>query len=285
MTAAGTDQPANLAKGEEFCRRAASVGADVALFPEMWNVGYTPCPDDDEGRRRWQALAVPTDGPFVSHFRSLARELRMAIALTYLEQHDGGALRNTVSLIDRRGEVALTYAKVHTCDFSMEAALTPGDGFRTCDLDTAEGTVRIGAIICYDREFPESARVLMLQGAELILVPNACEMERNRTAQLLARAYENMTGIALANYAAPQQNGRSIAFDGMAFEPDEGSRDMLLVEAGADEGVYVAPFDLEALRAYRRRETWGNAYRKPRAYGALVSPDIADPFRRDDARR
>jgi len=66
---------------------------------------------------------------------------------------------------------------------------------------------------------------------------------------------------------------------------DEGSRDMLLVEAGVDEGVFVAKFDLEALRAYRRRETWGNAYRKPRAYGVLLSADIADPFRRDDARR
>lgn len=284
MTAAGADQHANLAKGEEFCRRAASLGADVALFPEMWNVGYTPCPEDDDGRRRWQGLAVPTDGPYVSHFRRLARELRMAIALTYLERHDGGAPRNTVSLIDRHGEIALTYAKVHTCDFSMEAALTPGDGFCTCGLDTAEGTVRVGAMICYDREFPESARVLMLQGAELVLVPNACEMERNRTAQLLARSYENMTGIALANYAAPPHNGRSMAFDGMAFEPDEGPRDMLLIEAGADEGVFVASFNLEALRAYRRRETWGNAYRKPHTYGALVSLEVADPFRRDDAR-
>jgi predicted amidohydrolase len=285
MTASGTDQSANLAKGDEFCRRAAASGADVALFPEMWNIGYTPCPDAGHGRARWQEQAVETDGAWVTHFRRLAREMEMAIGITYLERLDGAPPRNTISLIDRHGDIVLTYAKVHTCDFSMEAALTPGDTFRTCNLDTKEGSVRVGAMICYDREFPESARVLMLQGAELIFVPNACEMERNRTMQLAARAYENMTGIALANYAAAPHNGRSMAFDGMAFDGDSTPRDMLLVEAGADEGVYVARFDLDGLRAYRRRETWGNAYRKPRAYGALAAPDVADPFRRDDARR
>jgi len=83
-------------------------------------------------------------------------------------------------VIDRYGEVALTYAKVHTCDFDREAALTPGAGFVVAPLDTAHGPVQIGAMICYDREFPESARVLMLQGAEILLVPNSCAMERNR---------------------------------------------------------------------------------------------------------
>lgn len=55
-------------------------------------------------------------------------------------------------------------------------------------------------MICYDREFPESARVLMLKGAELILVPNACPIDPARFHQLAARAYENMTGVAMANY-------------------------------------------------------------------------------------
>ena len=62
------------------------------------------------------------------------------------------------------------YAKVHTCDFGAERALTPGDGFYVTELDTACGLVRVGAMICYDREFPESARILMLKGAELIPV-------------------------------------------------------------------------------------------------------------------
>ncbi len=304
MTAHDADQQANLEKGELFCRRAHAMGADIALFPEMWNIGYESyCaeadePDDlwraperwaqgessgyealREARERWQAQAVPRDGAYVGHFRALARELGIAIALTYLEQWPG-APRNSVSLIDRRGEIALTYAKVHTCAFGpMEAALTPGDGFPVCALDTAAGPVQVGAMICYDREFPESARILMLHGAELILIPNACEMERHRIAQLHTRAYENMVAVALANYAAPQQNGHSIAFDPIAFAGGH-SRDMLVIEAGEAEGVYLASFDLDAIRDYRERESWGDAFRRPGLYGALVAAESRPPFLR-----
>jgi len=173
----------------------------------------------------------------------------------------------------------------HTCDFDVESALTPGDAFHVCDLDTEAGPVKVGAMICYDREFPESARILMLKGAELILTPNACGLEENRIGQFRARAYENMVAVAMANYAAPQENGRSIAFDGIAFAADGGSRDMLVVEAGEAEGVYMAAFDLQALRNYRQHETWGNAYRKPRTYGILTSDEVSEPFVRKDARR
>ena len=71
----------------------------------------------------------------------------------------------------------------------MEANLTPGEDFYVTTLDTEAGEVQVGAMICYDREFPESARILMLKGAELILVPNACPMEINRLSQLRGRAY------------------------------------------------------------------------------------------------
>ena len=107
----------------------------------------------------------------------------MAIGITLLERFPGGP-RNTLVLFDRFGRRALTYAKVHTCDFDAERALTPGEGFRVTDLDTPAGLVKVGAMICFDREFPESARILMLKGAELILTPNACPMEINRLAQL-----------------------------------------------------------------------------------------------------
>ncbi len=151
MTSCGNDQNANLSKGEAFCRRANEMGADIALFPEMWNIGYTPylaqeqdtCdlwrapslwqdgtvssyPALREARERWQAQAITRDSPFITHYCKLAKELHMAIAITYLEQW-AGAPRNTVSLIDRHGDIILTYAKIHTCDFgAMEAACTPG---------------------------------------------------------------------------------------------------------------------------------------------------------------
>lgn len=274
IAGAGYDQAANLETGLAACRRAAELGADIALFPEMWNTGYAFERDDLE---RWRAQAVSCDGEFVGRFARLAGELGLAIAVTYLERSPAGP-RNTLTLFDRRGREALTYAKVHTCSFDRpEVALTPGDGFAVADLDTAAGPVRVGAMICFDREFPEAARVLALEGAELILVPNACEMEANRLGQLRARAFENMCAVALANYPAPQQNGRSVVFDPIAFGAGGASRDTRVLEAGADEGVYVAPLDLDALREWRRREVWGGAYRRPGCYGRLTDEGSAAP--------
>ena len=142
----------------------------------------------------------------------------MAIGVTLLERCPSGP-RNTLVLFDRFGRRVLTYAKVHTCDFDVERNLTRDDEFYVADLDTAAGTVKVGAMICFDREFPESARILMLQGAELILTPNACPMEINRLAQLRGRAYENMLAIATCNYPAgvPDCNGESTVFDGVAY--------------------------------------------------------------------
>ena len=280
------DQEANLRKGEAFCRKAHDMGADIALFPEMWNIGYTFFAEDTpEARRRWALHAVSQDDSFITHFRVLARELDMAIALTYLERWKGSP-RNSVSVLDRHGDIRMTYAKVHTCDFAHEAACAPGEGFQVCALDTAQGDVRVGAMICYDREFPESARVLMLKGAEIILTPNACILDDNRLVQFRSRAFENMVGVAMANYAAPQNNGHSIAFDGIAYDGIDGScRDMKVIEAGENEGVYLAAFEISRLRAYREHEAWGNAFRKPRTYAALVSPEVGEPFVRPAARR
>lgn len=284
MIASGDDQQANLSKGDAFCRQAKERGADIALFPEMWNIGYTlPDPATPADHSAWRGHAIGPQSDFVMHFRALARELDMAIALTYLETW-APAPRNAVSLIDRRGAIRLTYAKVHTCDFNREAALTPGEEFYACDLDTEHGPTRVGLMICFDREFPESARVLMLQGAEMILTPNACELETHRIAQFRTRAFENMVGMAMANYAAPQANGHSVAFDGIALD-DHGSREMCLVEAGGEEGVWLAEFDLARLRAWRARGVWGNAYRKPRSYPLLAAPTVEPPFVRADSRR
>jgi N-carbamoylputrescine amidase len=280
--------------GEEACRRAAALGADLAVFPEMWSNGYAlPAHDDPDGAAALAAQAIASDGPYMEHFRVLARELDLAIAVTYLEKWRDRP-RNTVTIVDRHGDRVLTYAKVHTCEFDAECHLTPGDGFPVADLDTRHGSVRIGAMICYDREFPEPARILMLGGAEVVVVPNACELEANRLAQFRGRAFENVMALAMANYAgsgAGDVNGHSIAFDGMAFTPAPpgggvgSSRDMTVVEAGSELGVFIATIDLDALRRYRAAETMGNAYRRPRLYGALVDERVSEPFVRDDATR
>lgn len=274
----------NLEKGIKSCRQAKKMGADIALFPEMWSCGY-----DIYSRpvKNWMEDAIPEKSDFVDNFESLARELDMAIGITLLEKYGEGA-RNTLILFDRHGEKKLTYAKVHTCDFSVERNLIPGESFYVTDLDTAHGNVKVGAMICYDREFPESARILMLQGAELILVPNACPMEINRLSQLRARAYENMLAVATCNYPedVPDCNGRSTVFDGVAYLPDEEeSRDTCILEADRGEGIYIAELDLHQLREYRKSEVHGNAYRHPLKYGALTEEKIEDPFIRKDYRQ
>jgi predicted amidohydrolase len=166
--------------------------------------------------------------------------------------------------------------------------LSAGDDFYVADLNTEHGNVKIGAMICYDREFPESARVLMLKSAEIILVPNACPMEINRLSQLRARAYENMVGIATVNYpkGQPDCNGHSSAFDGIAYRPaDCGSRDTLIIEASEREGIYIANFPIDEIREYRSHEVHGNAYRHPQKYKLLVSESIKEPFIRLDYRK
>src|SRR5215471_5567419 len=139
MTAC-SDLAEPLTKGEAFCRRAHLMGADLALFPETWNVVSSlnsagedlwKAPErwprrrslaldepDPAAYQRWLDQAVSRKDRFVTHFRELACELSMAIALTYLEAWPPAPRhpRNTVSLIDQHGDLVLTYAKVHTCD-------------------------------------------------------------------------------------------------------------------------------------------------------------------------
>lgn len=272
----------NLDAGMDACRKAKNAGADIALFPEMWSNGYYIY---DRPKEVWAAEAIPADGEFAEAYRALAAELQMAIGVTLLERWEGDP-KNTLLLFDRHGRQVLKYSKVHTCDFDVERDLTPGDGFHTAELDTAAGMVRTGAMICYDREFPESARILMLQGAELLLVPNACPMEINRLSQLRSRAFENMLCIATCNYPAgvPDCNGHSTVFDGIAFKEGQAAYDMCLLEAPGEAGIYLASLDLEALRAYRAKEAFGNAYRHPLKYGALVRTEIREPFIREDYR-
>ncbi len=269
----------NLEKGIAACKKAKAMGADIALFPEMWSCGYDIY---DRSPDVWKRDAVAADSDFVRTFSALAKELSMAIAVTYLEKYHPKP-RNTVSLFDRFGEEKIRYAKVHTCDFSVESNLLSGEEFFVTDLDTEKGNVKVGTMICYDREFPESARILMLQDAELILVPNACPMEINRLSQLRGRAYENMLAIATCNYPAsvPDCNGASSLFDGVVYLPDlEGSRDTCVFQGDGREEVFLAELDLDMLRRYRKEEVHGNAYRRPRIYSPLISEKKEEPFLR-----
>ena len=261
----------NMEKGVKACREAKEKGADIALFPEMWSTGYV-FPHEKE----WlEQNAVSLDSVYVKQFSALAAELDMAIAVTLLEKHEPKP-RNTVCLFDRHGERMYRYSKIHICDFGEdddEGVLDAGDDFCVAELDTAKGRINVGSMICYDREFLESARVMMLKGAELLLVPNACPMEINRLSQLRGRAYENQIAIATCNYPASHRgcNGHSTLFDGVIYYTETGApRDMLVCETGEEEGIFLAELDVDLLREYRNREKCGLKNRRPELYGILT---------------
>ena len=260
----------NFLIGKKACIEAKEKGADIALFPEMWSDGY----DLPQNQDQLKDLAIEKESAFLKDFRDLALELQMAIGITFLEKHSPKPL-NSVVLFDRMGKEILHYSKVHTCAFDLEKVLDGGDDFHTADLDFGRGSVKIGSMICFDREFPESARILMLKGAELILAPNACPMEINRLSALRSRAYENMVAVATCNYPQghPDCNGHSTLFDGVPWQA-EGVRDMCVFEASGDPGVYVAELDLDRLRTHRSNDVMGDKYRRPDKYAILSDEGV-----------
>ena len=258
----------NLKKGLAACIEAKKLGADIALFPEMWSTGYKISLDQKE----LESQSINKNSNFILSFKKLAQELNLAIGITFLETNNPKPL-NSVIFFDKKGNEVLHYSKVHTCDFDVEKVLSSGDDFYVADLDLGFTKVKIGTMICFDREFPESARVLMLKGAEIILAPNACPMEINRLSALRTRAYENMLAVCTCNYPAgqPDCNGHSTLFDGVAWLREEGGvRDMCVFEAPETEGIYLAEVDLDLLRNYRENEIMGWKYRKAKSYQTLI---------------
>ena len=281
----------NMLKGIEYCKKAKEIGADIAVFPEMWNTGYEMLFEGDlkdqdnipqEKINKWNSKAIENDNEFINEYINLAKELEMAIAITYLEKTEQKP-RNTVVIIDRNGNIVLKYSKVHTVDSKMEAFIEHGTEFKTCDLDYGRGKVKLGTMICFDRDFPESARILMLQGSEIILVPNACYMSKIRLEQLKVRAYENMIGIVTVNYA--NHGGKSSVYNPIVrnINKHELNSEMLVMDD--KEEIKIAQFNMSEIREYRSRETLGDAYRKPYAYNQLIEDNVQEPFIRKDSRR
>lgn len=280
------DKERNLSLAVQYIREASYLGADIVLFPEMWSNGYAPPfdgafdnptdPAFEKERNEWLESAVLIESDYVTAVKDAASTYKIGVCATFLSKTKD-KFQNTAIIIDRRGNILLDYAKVHTCDFSLEKLLQHGSEFKVCDF---EG-IQIGVMICYDREFPESARVLMLKGAEIILVPNACDMNSLRINQLSTRAFENMVGVAMANYPGKGW-GCSCGFSPIVFDENGNCLDNIIVKTDdMSEDILIAEFDMNRIRTYRERETWGNAYRKPAAYSDLVSFEVKKPFIRN----
>lgn len=255
----------------KYIKEAKKSGAGIVLFPECFLTAYC-CPDIVEGLLPleelendsefigWCNSAVTEEEEHVLQIRKLAKELQIGVVITAFTKGEKYP-QNTAFIIDRNGDIILKYSKVHTCDFDWERYLESGQEFKVCKFDG----VNIGVMICYDREYPESARELMFQGAEIIFNPNCCGGMEPRLKELSVRAMENMVGVAMANPPAPGM-GRSAAFNPMVWDENgEVLDNTIIVAEEFFEGIVYAEFDIDVIRKYRENEDLGK-FRKPRAY-------------------
>lgn len=279
------DRKLNTEKGLNIVKEAKKQGADIVLFPECWITGYE-FPKVDETLaieeimktpqfREWNDLAIDENSQYIQAFCGIAKELNIGVVIT---GYTKGINRpqNSAFVISKNGEILMKYSKVHTCDFADERMIECGDEFKVCDFED----VKIGIMICYDREYPESARILMLKGAELILLPNDCGAMRPRVQALSTRAYENMVGVVMANPSG-ENAGCSCAFSPITWDKNGIPIDNKIVMADdKTEDIFIAEYDLEELRDYRSHEMMGNTFRKVKTYSELLNNDISEPFKR-----
>ena len=229
-----TDVWKNIANAEKFVRQAKKDGANIVLLPELFERQYF-C---QERRYDYYNFAKPTlENDAVKHFAKLAKELEIVIPVSFYER-DGNRLFNSVAVIDADGEILGVYRKTHIPDdhyYQEKFYFIPGDtGFKT--FKTRYGTIGVG--ICWDQWFPETARALALNGAELIFYPTAigsepileCDsmphwrrcMQGHSAANLMPVIAANRIGLETVEPS--EENGgqtSSLTFYGSSFLTDE----------------------------------------------------------------
>lgn len=249
-------------------KEAAAENADILLVPECFITGYSLPIANEE--------ALADDDPALLEICNAAKKFHIGVVATALTKGKNKP-QNSAFVINKNGNILMKYSKVHTCDFADEKCLESGTEFQVCDFDG----VKLGIMICYDREYPESARILMLKGAEIVLVPNDCDSMKPRLQALSTRAYENMVGIAMAN-PNRENAGCSCAFSPICWDEEGKCVDnTILLADEKSEGLYFAEFDMDAIRSYREDEMMGNTFRKVKAYAKLLDAEINSPFIRD----
>ncbi|MFO1057193.1 MAG: N-carbamoylputrescine amidase [Dongiaceae bacterium] len=275
--ACSSETAANVDKAETMVRRAASDGAQIVLLQELFETPYF-CKDQ---RPDFFDLAQPVeDHPMLDRMTRLAAELKVVLPVSFFERANN-AYYNSLLVIDASGERLGLYRKSHIPDgpgYQEKYYFNPGDtGFRV--WRTAYGRIGIG--ICWDQWFPEAARAMALQGAELLFYPTAIGSEphdptvhsRDHWQRVMqGHAGANMVPLVASNRIGREQ-GESCAltFYGSSFIA--GPTGEKVAEAGeAGETVLVASFDLDELR--RRRAAWGLFRdRRPELYTDLLTLD------------
>lgn len=276
-----TDVKENINKAELLVRKAAQDGANIILLPELFERQYF-C---QERRYDYYAFAKQlNENDAVLHFKNVAAELSAVIIISFYER-DGNRLFNSVAVIDADGEVLGVYRKTHIPDdhyYQEKFYFIPGDtGFVT--FKTKYATIGVG--ICWDQWFPETARALTLNGAELIFYPTAigsepileCDSMRRWQRCMQGHSVANVIPVIAANRIGKEDvtpcedNGNqssSLVFYGSSFITDETGE--IIAEASRDEeAVITAEFDLDAV--YENRLGWGVFRdRRPEGYKILT---------------
>jgi N-carbamoylputrescine amidase len=269
----GGERSENVARVAVYVREAAARGAQVVLPPELFEGPYF-CREEREAYFDW---AHPAEGhPTVARFAALARELGVVIPVSFFERA-GAVYYNSIAVVDADGTVLGVYRKSHIPDgpgYEEKFYFRPGDtGFKV--WPTRHGTIGVG--ICWDQWFPECARAMALQGADVLFYPTAIGSEPHDPGldtrdpwqrAMIGHAVSNVTPVVAANRVGTE-GGQT--FYGSSFIADH--RGDKLAELGRDEeGVILAGFDLAGLR--RARAAWGFFRdRRPELYGALATAD------------
>jgi N-carbamoylputrescine amidase len=260
QTSYGHDLAANIAKTEAFVREAARGGADVVLPSELFQ-GIYFCTRQDP---KWFETAFPVDAhPCVSALQKLAGELGVVIPISFFEK-DGPRYYNSVAIADADGALLGVYRKSHIPDgpgYQEKYYFRPGDtGFKT--WKTKRGHIGVG--ICWDQWYPETARAMAVEGAEVLFYPTAIGSEPYDSAldthlqwqrAMQGHAVSNAVPIVAANRIGLEDNeGAKQKFYGASFISDH--RGELVERFGAaDEGILTHTFDLRLIESYRA--DWG----------------------------
>lgn len=196
VAGAQLDIPEQEAKEERVARVAALVeglgSVDLVVLPEIWNVGYLRFD-------RYEAEAESLDGPTVSRLAAAAKRLGAWVLAGSIVERSSEGLHNTSVLLDRRGEIAGTYRKIHLFGYGSREPELLDRGEDIAVLDTEFG--RWGLSTCYDLRFPELFRAMVDDGAEGFLVPSAWPYPRVEAWATLvrARAIENQAWLIAVN--------------------------------------------------------------------------------------
>lgn len=256
----------NLDRAAQMVETAAKDGAKVVCLQECFATWFFPQRIDPKA----QEIAEPLDGPTVTRMRKLAKALAITLVVPFYERKMAGELYNAAAVVDRTGEVLGVYRKHHipmSARFNEKFYFRPGNsGFPV--FETAEG--RIGIMICYDRHFPEAARMLGLAGAEVIFVPTAaCSPFAAKAWEVELRGHAIANGVFVAGVNRVGTEFESTYFGGSLFIDPLGE---VLARAGSEaEEVLVANLDRKRLEEVRL--VWPfYRDRRPEAYGRIVAP-------------